>query len=61
MGGFLPIYVTGFWPPVMDAMGRIAVPSVHGYRPTVVLLEEFGREDFGRRNLAFNPGGRRPR
>jgi hypothetical protein len=46
MGGFLPIYATGFWPPVMDVPGRIAVPAVHGYRLTVVLLEEFRREEF---------------
>jgi hypothetical protein len=41
MGGFLPIYATGFWPPVMDVPERITVPTVHGYRLTVVLLEEF--------------------
>jgi hypothetical protein len=43
MGGFLPIYATGFWPPVMDVLERITVPTVHGYRLTVVLLEEFRR------------------
>jgi hypothetical protein len=49
MGGFLPIYATGFWTPVIDVFGRIAVPAVHGYRLAVVLWKEFG----------LNPGGRK--
>jgi hypothetical protein len=40
MGGFLPVYATGFWLPVVDVSGRIAVPAVRWYRATVVLWED---------------------